>query len=171
MQNFSFILNTLLIVSVISCCRLNFLLLQQNTYVVYLAPLPLIAFWIWLIKTDNRIFGKFKLKRLLAQVLIFFSAVNFLWVVYVKKWDCYRIVTPKGVVETQTRIAKPFESAMNWVLSNTKKDDVIVMLPEGPLINFLTSRPTNTMYYHLIPNHIRAPGEDNIVADFSKRFP
>lgn len=39
------------------------------------------------------------------------------------------------------------------------------------MINFMTGRPSNPKYYHLIPNHISALGENKVVEGLAEHKP
>ena len=56
-------------------------------------------------------------------------------------------------------------------MENIKKDKTILILPEGAMFNYLSNRKTNLKYYQLLPNHIEAIGEENIVNDLRLNGP
>ena len=44
-------------------------------------------------------------------------------------------------------------------------------MPEGAIINFLSERKSNDLYYYLIPANIQVFGEEKIIFDFKKNPP
>ena len=60
---------------------------------------------------------------------------------------------------------------VNYIKNNTNKDDIVLVLPEGASINFLTGRKSHNKYYYLIPPNIEIFGEENIVNDLEKQLP
>ena len=55
---------------------------------------------------------------------------------------------------TAIRIGNP----ASWQKAEAARDE------SNGMINFVTERPTKPLYYHLIPNHVSALGEENITA-------
>ena len=60
---------------------------------------------------------------------------------------------------------------VNYINTKTEKDDVIVSMPEGAMINFLTGRKSHNKYYYLIPVNTQIFGVENILSDFRKNPP
>lgn len=60
---------------------------------------------------------------------------------------------------------------VEYLKQNTPQNATCLVLPEGPIINFLSDRKTMDKYYHLIPNHIEALGEDKIIKDLQAKPP
>ena len=78
-----------------------------------------------------------------------------------------KITTPCGNIYAEENVAKVYNSAINWINKNTKPDESILVLPEAPMLNFMTNRQTLSKYYQLLPNHIKAiGGEEKIIKDF-----
>ena len=79
--------------------------------------------------------------------------------------------TKKGSFGYEQRKMESFNEIVDWVEQNTKKNDSVLVVPEGVMINFVTDRPTKPLYYHLIPNHVSALGEDNVIAGLTADKP
>jgi len=60
---------------------------------------------------------------------------------------------------------------VNYIKENTKKEDTVLVLPEGAIINFLTDRKSNNKYYYLIPPNIEIFGEEKIFNDLQENLP
>lgn len=63
------------------------------------------------------------------------------------------------------------QELIDYIQNNTKKNDAIVILPEGTFINFLTDRKSDNYYNSLIPLYIETFGEDKIVKHFAQTRP
>ena len=165
-QTFVQMLIFLAVNAIFSSIRLNLLLLQF-AHSIYLSLIPLLVCWVYFIYTDNKFLEQYNLKRFIAAALVFLSIIN-LTILFNAKHRIYaELETNKGNISTVKTHVKVFQNTINWIFTNTKTDNTVVMLPEGPMINFLTGRKTNNLYYHLIPNHIAALGEDNIIKDIA----
>ena len=97
-------------------------------------------------------------------LLVFMSLVNIVFTFNKRlKSSDTPIVTAKGPLFASVTEATVYNKTIKFIKDNTTDKDVVLVLPESPFLNFLTDRPTNPLYYHLIANHISALGEDNIV--------
>lgn len=156
--------------AICSCIRVNCLLLGLG-YSLYLSLLPLLICWVWFIGTEKNFVEKHKLKKYLSIAIIFFSVCN-TYILFNAKYRIYgHLKTDKGTISTVKSHTEVMQKTIDWINNNTKTNDRVVMLPEGPMINFITGRKTDNMYYHLIPNHIKALDEENIVNDFLQNKP
>lgn len=79
--------------------------------------------------------------------------------------------TAKGTLHIANYLGNALSNTLNYINTYIPKNSSILMLPEGPLLNFLTDRPSNDMYYNLIPNHIDAFDEERIVKKLSVNPP
>ena len=82
----------------------------------------------------------------------------------------YKVQTPKGVM-LFGRETHPTRLLLDIVSNKTKKDDSVVILPEGHIINFLTDRKTDDMYSNLIPMYVEAFGEKKIIEHYRQNMP
>ena len=82
------------------------------------------------------------------------------------------MVTEKGEIYTYTKDGQPIKQVTDFILQNTKKEDKVVILPEGSIINFLTDRKGDNTYYNLNPLfYIDVFGEDKILNHFEQNPP
>lgn len=147
--------------ALLSMIRINFLPIFKGSCAIYML-LPIITVWIFFIKTDIKYFQKIKYKLYISLSLIIIGAVN-IAVVKNVEIPSMELKTAKGTIVQRQSDIQMFHNIENWIKDNTTKDDSVLVLPEGTMMNFLTDRPTKPLYYHLIPNHIAAIGEANIV--------
>ena len=130
------------------------------------------ALWIYYIESKAKLFGSDDYKKYvsvaccLIGLTYLFSAEYFL-----KEWDIMEYKSPKGYMITEKAFGIPLQETVEWINNNTKPTDIVLVLPEGVMVNHLTGRMTNPKYYQLPPNHIAAFGEDKIVADLDKNKP
>ena len=159
--------------AIISCKRINFIPFQHGGYPMYLLLLPAISFYVYIItEFKYLICEKFKLKYPISFTLIIIGLSAFLFNIILKHAHYNIVYTDnKGLLKAPKELVIPFNNTIEWILQNTQKSDRVVVLPEGPMINFITQRPTLPKYYHLIPNHISALGEDNVVKGLSEDMP
>lgn len=163
------LLRTLAIIALLSAIRVKAIFLNIFSCQTYLILLPLTIFLIYFFKYIKD--EKIKLSFAITMIILSLS-------VSVLRWDLtsaisrYTIETDnRGLMMNKRHIAKVLNKTIQWVQENTKENDVIVTLPEGIYINYITGRPANLKYYHLIPNHIKALGEDKIVKGLLKDMP
>ena len=154
----------------LSCFRVNLLLLQMS-HSIYLSIIPLLVCWIYFISSQNKYILEFNIKRNISITLIFFSIINAFVLIKAKHVIYSKLQTAKGDIATVKSHVSVFKNSIDWINENTTVLDSVVMLPEGTMINFFTGRKTHNMYYHLIPNHIKAIGEDKIVNAFNHNKP
>lgn len=85
--------------------------------------------------------------------------------------QCQMITTNRGKICTEQAQYAPSIELINYINKNTAKNDKVVILPEGALVNFLTQRPTDDYYTSLIPLYVEVFGEQAIIDHFKKTRP
>ena len=142
-----------------------------NSYGTYYFPLLFICFilyfYIYKIKDKKSALTILTILIFLTGSLYCFSNVEKTRIVYHNfgpKYDTNFFKTEKEQIE-------PISNTINYIKSHTKKEDTILVLPEGSALNFLTDRKSHNKYYYLIPPNIEIFGEDNIVKDLEKNLP
>ncbi len=83
----------------------------------------------------------------------------------------YLLQTNKGTIYTEKVFEKSITETLNYINENTSKNDTILVLPEGAMINFLTDRKSNNKYYYLIPPNIEIFTEEKIYNDLKNNLP
>lgn len=100
-------------------------------------------------------------------IVILFFALN------IKKLadnKLYPVRTERGIIFVPEYL-KNMSHIVNYINTKTEKDDVVVSMPEGAMINFLTGRKSHNKYYYLIPVNTQIFGVENILSDFRKNPP
>lgn len=82
-----------------------------------------------------------------------------------------RVNTERGTLSPGIEQIEAVNKTVNYIKTNTNKDDTVLVLPEGAIINFLSERKSHNKYYYLIPPNIEIFGEDKIVKDLEKDLP
>lgn len=83
----------------------------------------------------------------------------------------YALTTPRGKFYTEISLYSSTNDLIIYIENNTKKNDKIVILPEGAMINFLTNRPSDNFYTSLIPLYVETFGEYKIIKHFEQNSP
>jgi len=81
------------------------------------------------------------------------------------------IQTQRGKMYVNEFFADSHYEFMDYIERYTKQNDKIVILPEGPLVNFLTNRKSDDYYNSLIPLYFDTFGESFIIEHFQKNPP
>jgi Ca2+/Na+ antiporter len=149
-----------------------------NNYGTYYFPLVFLVFLIFIVNYLSKILKitqKYKLKNyktvILLILLFIFSSYTFSNIERRNLTFTNKISTEKGTIYVEEEFAQSIFDSLNYIKNNTKKDDVILTLPEGAMINFLSDRQSNNKYFYLIPPNIEVFNEDKIVEDLTKNLP
>ena len=160
-------LRLLCLFCLLSCIRTSFVFISG--YYLYFIILPFIANFIYLIKEEHLA----TIQKSIVIYIILLCSIMFCYSFFVVK-DYEKVYFPpqKSVIFKQSKLrTSVYNKAIKWIEINTNKNDRILVLPEGPMLNFITNRPTNYKYFHLVPSHITTVGEKNIVNDLKKDPP
>ncbi|MCI1273229.1 MAG: glycosyltransferase family 39 protein [Clostridiaceae bacterium] len=133
------------------------------SYGSYYAPLLLIPFFATL---KNETY-KNTAKTLLAiiSLSIFIGQINTL------KFCNSKIEANGNYIYTFQTAQASYDELNNYITSNTKPADKIVIFPEGMTINFLTDRKSDDFYNSLLPLYIETFSEDKIINYYKKDKP
>jgi len=159
----------LAITGLLSMARINFFPVQKYGYLIYML-LPLVALWCYFIKNDIKFLSRFPYKKYVSLTLLILAFTN---IFFIKNYtsDYKSVAALQNKISSKEYYTIVFDRLVNWIEKNTRQSDTILIMPEGVMINFVTKRPTLDKYYHLIPNHIAALGEQNIVNDLKNNKP
>lgn len=153
----------------------GFFNLSMYTYGIFIIPLILISIlsfiFCYLKSKDNGEKVYTALYRciviILCSYIFIFGLVNFM---KVQKRD-FLLETSKGNIYVNSALYDVHKKVVDYILIHTKKNDRIIILPETPMINFLTDRDSDNFYNSLIPLYIETFGEANIISHFKKTKP
>ena len=153
----------------LSMIRINFMPIYKWSCAIYML-LPVVAVWIYFVEFDSQLLQKINYKLYISLSLLIICIVN---IFVIKNFDqpVIKLRTSKGNIIQKQSDAQMFQNLSDWITKYTDKNESVLVLPEGAMLNFITERPVNPMYYHLIPNHITALGEDNIIKGLKADMP
>ena len=158
----------LVISAIFSCARQNYMILGNGYFLYFL--FPLLAIYLYIINFIPDFKKIPDIKKYVSAALLILS----IFCIYqTKNRTKYYLPlkTNKGTIRSIPARINSMNYIINWINNNTKPHDSVLILPEGPFANFITDRPTKTLYYHLAPNHVSALGELNIINGLSKDKP
>lgn len=139
--------------------------LTPVNYGVYPLCIILIAFFA-LLPSKNKTFVNSGICYL--SVLILFSGVSNFRAINDKSFP---IILPRGKIYTNKYFEKSTKELVNFLTTNTQKDDTVLILPEGAMINFLSERKTHGYLNSLIPLYVEVFGENKIIELLEKNPP
>ena len=158
---FIFLLSVLLI-SIKSIFNISF-----NSYGTYYFPL-LFTVVLTFIFNHSKKTDKLTIITLLFVLFGLFALSNFERTKYTH--NCL-LKTEKGTVYISNEFCTPVKETCHFIEKNTKKNDTILILPEGAMINFLTNRKSHNKFFHLIPPNLEALDENFVVEELKKDLP
>lgn len=82
-----------------------------------------------------------------------------------------KIQTQKGVFYTDSNYGRTIKQLIEYIETNTKKDDEILVYPECLIVNYMTERKSDNKFYSLIPLYVETFGEDMIIKRIDKYKP
>lgn len=83
----------------------------------------------------------------------------------------YLVKTDRGQIYIDKNLSMATNELINFIQKNTKKNDKIVIFPEGTFVNFLTDRKSDNYYNSLIPLYFEVLGEKKFINHFKKNMP
>lgn len=81
------------------------------------------------------------------------------------------IVNKRGTFFADKNIAASAQQAIDYIEKNLRPDDTLWVVPEGPMINFLTNHSFPTIYYNSTSPFLETFGEEKIISDIEKTPP
>ncbi len=144
-------------------------------YGVFVIPLLLVSTVViffkissWFTKNEDIIFN---IKKALYITVLAFTVSFMLRDYYAISQKNELIETSRGRVYSYPFIAKPNRELIDYIDTNTKKTDKVVILPETPFANFLTDRDSDNYYSSLIPLYFETFTEKKIIEHFKNTRP
>lgn len=165
-----------ILIALTSCIK-SFYNLNLNLFGTFSLPLVLIVAAVFFVEYLPCIFKS--LDKNLWQnstgiVLIISSFLYFL--LHVLYFNLYYGVPIEGngnkLYYYKAKVAKASIAVIDYINKEIKPSSSFVVFPEGLMFNFLTNHPSNDIYYTaLLPPHIEAFGENNIIKGLSNAPP
>lgn len=144
-----------------------------NTYGNYYLPFILICIITYICNyTSNNKTKKEALENLVRYCLLFFSCIYFIsnfTNIFLYKTD--KLDINKGIFYTDKKYSYVINKVCNYIKENTNKNDKILVLPDGGIINYITERLSDNKYYYLTPPNMEIFGSENIINDLKLNLP
>ncbi len=156
----------IIIISFLSILIKNFWILFINGYGNYFIPLGLLPLTIIFSRFSNPLFKK-SYSILLILFSIFIINYNFILAsAYVSP-----VYSKKGLIYTGKYSALNTNKLINFINTNTKKTDKIVVIPLGHMINYLSDRETSGYFNYFTPDFLTNYGEDFVLEKIKEYHP
>ncbi len=143
-----------------------------NSYGSYYFPLLFICIIVFLLKYTP--FSE-KKSQIIITLFIICLASSYLYSNIIRQslvFDEQKVnINNKGNIYIEKSQKTAFTELLNYINNNTNPENSIVAMPEGSMINFLSGRKSDDMYYYLIPPNIEIFGEDKITDDLKSDLP
>lgn len=153
----------ILVLCSLSACAKSFLYLNIRHMGLFLFPICALCALI----LYSKYYKKFTELILLICIILFF-ADDFSSL----KNKNYTLNTPKGIITTYEKEGRLIDYTCKYIFNNTKSEDKIVILPEGSIINYITDRKGDCLFYNLNPLFYKNVfGADKIIEHFNKNMP
>ncbi len=153
----------------------TFFALNLFVYGIFTLPLLLVAMVVFLLATFARTNKYESVNNAVQTSVLFLLAAFVLYFAFVDfnslKQKSSTLITNKGYIHGAKGTVSTYDELIDFVLSETKPQDKVLMLPEAPFINFLTQRDSDNYYHSLIPLYFDTFGEDNVIEHFQKNKP
>ena len=156
----------ILALSAIAVCAKVFWVMLLGSYGNYYVSISLVALFAILFKYLPKNLEKVAGIYILAMSLIIILSNSF-----ALKHENNKVSTPIGTMHTSKAYAESSNELIKYIDQNTKKDDKIVIFPEGMTINFLTQRSADDYYNSLLPLYTETFGEEKIINHYKKNLP
>lgn len=129
--------------------------------------IPFVVFFYSYINIPNKTVIEKTIINLCFVIVISYLSAN---IMRIGEKPLYPVSTQRGTIYVRDMF-KSQNDFVHFIKQYTSKDSVIVSVPEGAIINFLSERKSNDLYYYLIPANIQVFGEEKIIFDFKKSPP
>lgn len=165
----------LLILAALTGCLKSFFCINLDVYGTFFIPLLFLVNTVFIVEYLPEYF-QFLDKNLWQKafsVVLLIISVLFCYKYYITMIEehSYPIKTSRGTLYTSSYVGKAFESTNKYILKEIPENKTFLMLPEGPMLNFLTNRDSNNMYFTLHPAFLETFGEEKVIKDLSKNMP
>lgn len=164
----------LLVTGLISTLK-SYFFVTLHIFGTFILPLALLVNVIFLVDYIPK-FVKFLNRRLWSQtclIILIVSGVFFSlkYTMIARNQNTHPVATAKGTIYTNYDWAYSLNQAIEYIDANIPKESTFLMVPEGPLLNFLTGRTADNKYFNLFPPFIEAFGEYNVLNDLKNNPP
>ncbi len=82
-----------------------------------------------------------------------------------------KLNTTKGEIKIRQEFYNETKEIIDYIKTNTTEEDVILLIPEGVLINYLSDRKSDNNLYYLIPPNCEIRTSENIINNLKESKP
>lgn len=151
----------ILVISAVGASLKTYFSLTFNSYGEYTLPLIILAFCVMIVKFYR---PKFNLEKYIIYVLTILSLSYGLYNVYMTRHNLtYKLNIYGNDLVVEKGLGLLLDETVNYVKKHSQKSDKLLVYPEGVLVNYLTEREPDYMYYSLHPIFMETFGEDNVI--------
>ena len=153
----------------------TFFALNISMYGIFTLPLIIVSLAVFLLVTlkkksvpDSVIAAsRTSVLFLLFAFILYYALIDFSGL----KNKQHLLKTEKGVIYAEKETVSTYNKLIEFINKNVRKNEKVVVLPETPFVNFMTSRDSDNYFNSLIPLYIETFGEDKIIDDFKQTKP
>ncbi|MBO6087558.1 glycosyltransferase family 39 protein [bacterium] len=139
----------------------EFFRLTLNAYGVYSFPLFILSLCIMFDRYFPKYFTGIEIKKFVNYILLILIIIQFNILAQPIGLRSVPIITEKGTIYTKPEFADIITDTIGYIDKNISKNETILVLPEGTLINYLTDRKTDMHCFMLDRLYHDAYGEEN----------
>jgi len=147
----------------VACSCKTFFSLNLSAYGTYTLPLLLLTLIVLLNMNAEKIREEYTKFLIILLILVKLIPVISLYSEY-----NFSLKTDYGTIKTSKIWAEGVNEYIKFVAQNTNSGDKILHLQEGALLNFLTDRKTDMMFYALNLPYLETYGVDKVIDEIGK---
>lgn len=149
--------------------------IQLNVYGSFLLALPMVVYIIFLCDYLPGILTKLNKEKFEYSIKAFGVLLGILFISQYSQRALFgnnvKLESDKGAIYTNKTLADSLNKSIDYINKNIPANKSFLMMPEGPILNFITSRDTKSWNIYTIPGYIQVQGEDNIIKELKKNSP
>lgn len=161
-----------LVISSLCISIKSYFFLAMNLYGRYFLPLLIVVFCIFttnLYCEHNE--DKKHLKSYFILILSVLIIINFGSNLTTMSLKNSLIKTTNAKILSYEKDAKIFNYLISYIEQNTDKEEKIIILPETPILNFLTQRKSDNYYNYFVPALLKSYNEDKVIKHYQNMPP
>ena len=150
----------LLLAALLNSQRVFFMLKTEHYSTLFL-PLLLLCLYVYIRKFASKYIWNVETKKLVIFITLIFIIIYAQTIVDRCEATNMPITTKHGVIYVTQQVHEIIKKVQTHIEKNTDKQDSILVLPEGNIINFLFDRPVDMKCYMMDRLYHDAYGEEN----------
>lgn len=153
-----------------SKCLLN---ISFSTYGNYYLPFIFICIIVFLSKYTS---GNENIQRKI-QNSISFCLCSLAFIFFISNYSnafiykTEKLVSNKGIFYTDKKYSYVINKVCDYIRENTTKEDRVLVVPDGAMINYMTDRISDNKFYSLTPPNVEIFEDTNIIKELKTQAP